>query len=281
MSQTIVNPLQRATLDHIPLLWCEPEPNRASSSNAGKADGNRVLDGRKLVIWLPGFGSAKESVEAQLRDLGCRRFRGAGIRPLSARRAQRRLPGSTGARVVGNIRRHFWPILAHTAEETTRVIDWAISELGVAQQVGMGGISMGGDISVAAAGADKRITAVAACIATPDWLRPGSCEPPGQPDSYAQLLYERRNPLTNLELYAHGPAITFQCGVMDRQVPPDGAARFTQALAQIPAYRSAPQKLDLCLHADTAHVFTDAMWRNAQRWFIEYSTDDGQNETSQ
>ena len=54
-----------------------------------------------------------------------------------------------------------------------------------------------------------------------------------------------------------------------------------QALAQIPAYRSAPQKLDLCLHADTAHVFTDAMWRNAQRWFIEYSTDDGQNETSQ
>jgi dienelactone hydrolase len=63
--------------------------------------------------------------------------------------------GALGTRVVGNIRRHFWPILAHTAEETTRVIDWAISELGVAQQVGMGGISMGGDISVAAAGADK------------------------------------------------------------------------------------------------------------------------------
>jgi hypothetical protein len=82
------------------------------------------------------------------------------------------------ARVVGSICRHFWPILAHTAEETTRVIDWAMSELGVAPQV---------DVSVAAAGVDERITAVAACIATPDWLRPGSCEPPGQPDSYAQL----------------------------------------------------------------------------------------------
>jgi hypothetical protein len=57
-----------------------------------------------------------------------------------------------------------------------------MSELGVAPQVGIGGISMG-DVSIAAAGVDERITAVAACIATPDCIRPGSCEPPGQPDS--------------------------------------------------------------------------------------------------
>jgi len=34
-----------------------------------------------------------------------------------------------------------------------------------------------------------------------------------------------------------------------------------------------------CLHADTPHAFTDAMWHNARRWFIEYLTD-RQNETS-
>ena len=270
-----MNPLRRATLDHIPLLWCEP--NRAYN--------HRVRGERKLVLWLPGFGSGKESVETQLRDLAAAGFVALAFDPYQHGERSVESQGALAARVVDNIRRHFWPILAHTAEETTRVIDWAMSELGVAQQIGIGGISMGGDISVAAAGADKRITCVAACIATPDWLRPGSCEPPGQPDSYAQLLYERRNPLTNLERYAHGPAITFQCGARDTQVPPDGAARFAQVLSQMPIYQRAPQRLDVCLHADTPHAFTDAMWLNAQRWFIAYSTigcstEDGQGENA-
>lgn len=263
-----MNLLRRATLDHIPLLWCEPEPNRA----------DRLLGEGKLIIWLPGFGGCKESVEAQLRNLAAAGFVALSFDAYQHGERSVESHAALAARVVGNIRRHFWPILAHTAEETTRVIDWAISELGVAPQVGMGGISMGGDISVAAAGADKRIVAVAACIATPDWLRPGSCEPPGQPDSYAKLLYERRNPLTNLELYAHGPAITFQCGASDTQVPPDGATRFTQALGQLIVYQSASQKLDVCLHPGTSHAFTDAMWHNARRWFMKYLTD-SQGET--
>jgi dienelactone hydrolase len=274
-----VNPLRRATLDGIPLLWCEPEPNRAHGSAAANADSGQGPGGRKLVIWLPGFGSGKESVEAQLRDLAAAGFVALSFDPYQHGERSVEASGALAARVVGNIRRHFWPILAHTAEETTRVIDWAIEELSVAQQVGVGGISMGGDISVATAGVDKRITAVAACTATPDWLRPGSCEPPGQPDSYAQLLYERCNPLTNVDLYAHGPAITFQCGADDTQVPPDGATRFIQALRQLAVYQSAPQKLDMCLHTDTPHTFTDAMWRNARRWFMEHLTD-SQNETS-
>jgi hypothetical protein len=138
---------------------------------------------------------------------------------------------------------------------------------------------MGGDISVAAAGADKRITAVAACIATPDWLRPGSCEPPASLILTRKLLYERRNPLTKLELYAHGPGYHVSVGAWTRSAA-GWSARFSTALAQIPAYQSAPKKLDVCFHADTPHAFTDAMWRNARRWFIEYSTDDGQSETS-
>ena len=54
------------------------------------------------------------------------------------------------ARIHGNIRRHFWPILGHSATDASTVIDWAIDHLSVAAQVGMGGISMGGDISLAA-----------------------------------------------------------------------------------------------------------------------------------
>lgn len=65
----------------------------------------------------------------------------------------------------------------------------------------------GGDIAVAAAGIDRRIRAVAACISTPDRLRPGSDETPSVPDAYAWNCYRRCNPLTDLALYAHAPAI--------------------------------------------------------------------------
>jgi dienelactone hydrolase len=135
-------------------------------------------------------------------------------------------------RVVGNIRRFFWPILAQTAEETPKVIDWAIKTLKVRKEVGMGGISMGGDISVAAASVDRRIKAVSACVATPDWMRPGSIEPPAEPDAAAQADYDRRNPLTHLKAYRHRPAIAFQSGADDKIVPSDGATRFVDVTSE-------------------------------------------------
>ncbi|HVF10638.1 MAG TPA: prolyl oligopeptidase family serine peptidase [Abditibacteriaceae bacterium] len=241
--------LQHKIVGGIPLLWIEPQPGT----------------GRTLAIWLPGFSGTKESVEPQLRDLA-----GAGFVALSYdpwQHGERRIETqeALSQRILGNIRRHFWPILAHTAEESSQVIDWAVTSLGVAPDVRMGGISMGGDIAVAAAGADRRIRAVAACVATPDWLRPGSFEAPGEPDADSLACYERRNPLTHLELYAHCPALSFQCGAMDAQVPPDGAQRFVAALQ--PAYRDCPERLEVCLHEGVAHAFTEAMWHNCLSWF--------------
>jgi fermentation-respiration switch protein FrsA (DUF1100 family) len=171
-------------------------------------------------------------------------------------------------RVRGNIRRHFWPILARTAEETPKVIDWAIKTLGVRPEVGMGGISMGGDIAVAAAGVDRRISVVSACIATPDWLRPGSFEPPGEPDTAAQADYDRRNPLTHLQLYAHRPAIAFQSGAADKQVPPDGGTRFVTALK--PLYAEVAERLVVNLEPDVPHRFTPRMLDNSIQWFAKH-----------
>jgi dienelactone hydrolase len=168
--------------------------------------------------------------------------------------------------VRGNIRRYFWPILATTAEEVPLIVDWAIRELGVRKEVGMGGTSMGGDIAVAAAGVDRRIRAVSACVATPDWMRPGSFEPPGEPDAAAQADYDRRNPLTHLEAYRHKPAIAFQSGAEDAQVPPDGGQRFVAALA--PLYgKQAADRLQVNLQPGTKHRFSPQMWAASLRWF--------------
>jgi dienelactone hydrolase len=145
------------------------------------------------------------------------------------------------SRVFGNFRRHMWPILGQTTLDTIRVVDWAMANLEVEPRVYMGGLSMGGDIAVAAAGIDHRIRRVAAVVATPDWLRPGMHDvfkpgmllPPGEPDGYAQYFYDHLNPLTHLAAYAHGPAMKFVCGESDTHVPPDGALRFQAGFREV------------------------------------------------
>jgi uncharacterized protein len=244
--------MPRTVIGNIPALWYEP-----------KDPGNRTL-----IIFLTGFSGSKDSVEGQLKQLAEHGYYAVSYDPYQ--HGERRIETNPElvARVRGNIRRYFWPILAQTAEEVTQIIDWAVQELKVRPEVGMGGVSMGGDISVAAAGVDRRIKAVSACVATPDWLRPGSFEPPGEPDEIAQAAYDRRNPLTNLQLYRHQPAIAFQSGAGDHQVPPDGGERFVKALG--PTYGAHPERLKVFLYSDTAHAFTPAMWEGCVRWWDSF-----------
>ncbi len=241
---------RKARVGEIPILVIAPKETR----------------GRHLVIWLPGFSGTKEGSERQFRDLAARGYVGLSFDPYQ--HGERRIEPQPElvSRVRGNIRRYFWPILARTAEEVTPVIDWAIRELGVKPEVGMGGISMGGDISVAAAGADPRIRVVSAVVATPDWMRPGSFEPPGMPDEAAQAAYNRRNPMTHLEAYRHRPFIAFQSGAVDRQVPPDAGERFVAALKK-KIYRGYEDRLQVNLLPDTPHAYTPPMWENSVKWF--------------
>lgn len=242
----------RATVDDIPLLVIAPPDTK----------------GRPLVIWLTGFSGQKESVEANLREFAKRGFVALSFDP--HQHGERRIESKEELvkRVRGNIRKFFWPILAKSAEETPKVIDWAIKTLEVRREVGIGGISMGGDISVAAAGVDQRIVAVSACVATPDWLRPGSFEPPGEPDAAAQTDYDRRNPLTHLDRYQHRPAIAFQSGAVDKQVPPDGGTRFIAALK--PVYGEQADRLVVNLEPEVAHRFTPQMLENSIQWFTKH-----------
>lgn len=246
--------MKQAVVDHIPLLWCEPEE----------------ADRRDLVIWLPGFSGTKESVSAHLEAFAAGGMVAVSFDPHQHGERRVEPQGALVQRVVGNIRNYFWPILTLTAEEVPRIIDWAVAQLGISGHVMIGGISMGGDIAVAAAGLDHRIRAVAACIATPDWMRPGSHEPPGQPDTYAQNCFRRRNPLTHLDDYQHGPAITFQCGDLDTQVPPDGAERFAARLRDI--YRQYPDRLEVVRHSGVAHQFTPEMFDRCMAWFRRHGS---------
>jgi uncharacterized protein len=251
--------MPRSVVSDIPVVWEEPTQ----------------LNQRNLVIWLPGLTDSKESMHSYLKELASAGYVALSFDPVDHGERSRfdELPidvndGSFRADIDGKTYRHFWSILAETVEETSRVIDWAITQLGVTSTVGVGGKSMGGDIAVAAAGHDGRIAVVAACIATPDWLKPGSIYRLSAPNGTIQKQYERYNPLTNLNHYQHHPAISFQCGAEDTMVPPDGAARFVEKLRSL--YQNSPERLELVLERGVGHELTETMWRNSLAWFRRF-----------
>ena len=149
--------------------------------------------------------------------------------------------------------------------------------LDTGSEVVAGGVSMGGDDAVALAGIDRRVTRVAAMVATPDWTRPGMRDlfdparvlPQGQADAYAQWFYDQLDPLSHLHAYAHGPAITFECGADDTHVPPDGALRFQAALREL--YPAEAERVRVTLHPGLGHLDggqSPALAQNCLAWFL-------------
>lgn len=234
-----------AWVDHIPVIWFEPQVHRSS---------------RQLIIFLHHLGGSKESTVPMLKDIAAQGFVALSFDAWQHGERGTESREALVKRVFGNFRYHMWPILGHTTLDTLRVIDWAVSSLEVEPHVYIGGLSMGGDVAVAAAGIDYRIERVAAVVATPDWLRPGMEDafhpgtplPPGKADQYAEYFYHRLNPLTNLASYAHDPAIYFLCGEKDTHVPPDGAFRFQSALREI--HPAAAEQIRIHLISGLRHL---------------------------
>lgn len=245
-------------IDHIPAIWLEPVKPQAD---------------RRLVIFLTGLSGSKEDLLPYLNSLA-----EAGCDALSFDNWEHGERTSLNSqqiveRAFSNFRRYMWVYIGQTALDTLRVIDWAVENLGVEPQVSVGGLSMGGDIAVAAAGIDPRIHRVGALAATPDWRRPGMVDlrradhtllPAGAPDAYARHFYELYNPITNLAHYAHAPAIHFINGEIDDHVPPEAAYRFKSALAEL--YPQAAANITIHLLPGVNH----STFFNAQdQWWPE------------
>jgi dienelactone hydrolase len=254
-------------VDHIPVIWVEPE---------------NLSEPARLVIWLDGLTGHKERMKPYLANLATAGFVALSFDAFQHGERAAERPEEFIARIAGNYRRHYWPIMGQTVLDATRIIDWAVDNLKVSPDVLMGGISMGGDVSIATAGIDRRIHCVATMLATPDWLRPGMKDfanpeiefAQGEPDAYARFFYDRFNPLTHLESYAHLPEMAFECGAQDTLVPPDGALRFQEALKSI--YGSKTNRLRVNLHANAGHNPTiPQMWQNCLKWFINHRENRG------
>jgi dipeptidyl aminopeptidase/acylaminoacyl peptidase len=122
-------------------------------------------------------------------------------------------------------------------------------------------------MSLGAAAVDKRIVAVSAIVATPDWRRPGSYQPQGEADPLSQADLDRRNPIQHQSAFRHRPAIAFQSGAKDMRVPAEAAERFVAALK--PMYGKDADRLRVNLY-DVGHGFVPAMWESTLQWFHKY-----------
>ncbi|MBM7563928.1 alpha/beta hydrolase [Paenibacillus sacheonensis] len=240
---------------HIPVIWAAPAERLSSEK-------------QNLVIWLTGFTGKKEGMIPQLEELARAGYTAVSfdLREHGDRTVGSETHPEMRDRVNEERRLYFWPIIAMTAEDISRVIDWAVRRFGIAGRILAGGISMGGDIALTAAGIDRRIDGVCAAIATPDWLRPGSVDPQGESDTYSQLLYDRYDPITNVRRYAHRPWIHFENAGADSYVPPEAARRFRELLLAGP-YADSPERIGITEHPGLDHGFPPEMWQGCLAWF--------------
>ena len=253
---------QSAWIDHIPALWIEPPQPQSPP---------------RLAIFLNGLSGTKENLLPYLTDLAQAGFVALSFDAWEHGERTRMTQGETAMRTFGNFRRYMWVNIGQTALDTLRVIDWAIANLHVEPCIVMGGLSMGGDISITAAGIDPRIRRVGAVVATPDWLRPGMMDltrpdhpllPPGTPDAYSRRFYELFNPITHLAHYAHAPEIRFINGEQDDHVPPEASFRFKNALTEL--YPQAGENVTIELipgvdHGGVGQV-KDRWWSRLVEW---------------
>ena len=243
-----------AKVEQIPVTWTVPE---------------EVAGRRRLVVWLPGGVSGAEAARPVLERLATAGFVAVSFDSWERGSRATEAPETLLPRAGANWPLVAWPVLGHGALEVLRVLDWAAQAFDVAPPFSLGGLSLGGDIAVAAAGLDPRVGCVAAVVATPDWTRAGrrvdgAPVVAGEPDAYARFFYDRIDPLSNLRSYAHRPAMTFECGADDERVPPDGALRFQRALADVDGEMRGRVRVNL--HPGVGHAVVPAMIENCVAW---------------
>ncbi len=195
---------------------------------------------RRVALWLPYLGGSAALMLPMLERLAGAGFFAVSLDPWQHGERSTESATALRDRLLGAYRREMWPVIGQTALEAVWVLDWVVAHHDVsADGVVAGGFSMGGDISVALAGADHRVTRVAALGSTPDWTRPGMRAldgsgrliDQGEPGAYGAWLYAHLDPLTHPEHFTHGPAILFESGQDDDHVPVEAAHRFAHALA--------------------------------------------------
>ena len=239
-------------VDGVPVVWREPD---------GAARG--------AALWLTYLGGSVEQAVPMLEKLAGAGFLAASFDPPGHGRRGSGEPWELVRSVLGSFRQRMWPLLGQTTLESLRVLDWMQGRFDVDGPMTAGGVSMGGDVAVALAGIDERVSRVAALVATPDWTRPqmhqiddpAQLVEQGEADAHARWYYERLDPMTHLGAFQREVAVAFFGGGADHHVPVDDARRFRQALLERDS--GAAERIQVHVRAGAGHLDVDEQFYDA------------------
>lgn len=210
------------------LLRCRGTPEQAAE--------------RGTVLLYHGFGGHKERVDGYLVALADAGFLGVGLDAVG--HGERRYPdfevtfdSERWDTHFEEVESAFLKLIDETAAEVPSVIDDLLAR-GWARQgrVGIGGRSLGGNISYAAVLADDRVRAAVSIVGSPEWTLPRAHSPHHHPDRFF--------PAAVLSLAAE----------FDEYVPPAPIREFHARLG--PWYERAPDKIQYLEYPGVGHFLT-------------------------
>ncbi len=232
-------------VNNIPIAFCRPYKYKSNNSTA---------------VWLPYLGGDKETGANELQKLASHGYFAISIDPWLHGERSGDLQEDVRALVFQEFRKHMWQILGITTLDVFRVIDWVIDMFKLDRNVVAGGLSMGGDIAIALAGIDARVSRVAAVAATPNWERPGMTDVmdatkivnQGDSTNFSKWLYNRLNPITNLNSFGRPLQLHVELGELDTHINPQWMLDFKNDL--ITDYANAERNIEIVINNGFNHI---------------------------
>ena len=140
---------RKHSVDGVPLLWrCPPTP-------------------AAIAIHVPAFGQTKEQVVDVLDFLCNQGFVSVALDAFQHGERGREDRGQISRRVFSRFRRSMWTMIGMTALGLPSIAEWARRSFGPQLTVRLTGLSMGGDIAIAAAPLIEVEASVNTVVATP------------------------------------------------------------------------------------------------------------------
>nr|WP_319997166.1 hypothetical protein [uncultured Draconibacterium sp.] len=230
---------------NIPIAFCRPDENRSNNS---------------IAVWLPWLGGDKETGAKELQKLASHGYFAISIDPWLHGDRSGDLQEDVRTLVFQEFRKYMWQILGITTLDVFRVIDWAIDTFKLNKNVVASGLSMGGDIAIALAGIDARVSRVAAIAASPNWERPGMTDVmdatkivnQGDSTNLGKWLFNKLNPMTNLNSFARPLQMHIELGELDTHINSQWMFDFKNGLSC--DYKNAEHNIEIVVNKGLNHV---------------------------
>lgn len=232
-------------VNEIPIAFCRPDKNKSNNS---------------IAIWLPRLGGNRVTCIKELQKLASYGYFAISIDPWLHGDRMGNLEEDIRVLVFEQFRNYMWQILGITTMNVFQVVDWVIDSFNLNNNYATTGVSMGGDIAIALAGMDTRVSKVAAVASSPNWERPGMTDvmdstktiDQGKPNNFGNWLFRKLNPMSNLNSFRRPLKLHVELGELDTHINPQWMLHFERSVYT--NYKNPELNIELVINNSVNHL---------------------------